>query len=256
MKRYIYLILRKIFVFLIPTKSENNFQIKHIGSFYGGYDIVVKDKIAHVISCGLGEDATFDIESINKFNCKVIAVDPTPRAKNHYEQICSKSCVPKTLDYFENSGKQKIDSYDLKKINKDNFILIYKAITDKNNSKIKLYFPKNKNFVSSSVEIDKNYSKDFFVAETINIKTILQNHKIEHIDILKLDIEGGEFKVLNDIIKNKIYPDQLLVEFKNIKSVNFFKLFKIFWINKKLLKKGYQIVFINKKGDYTYLKIN
>ena len=92
------------------------------------------------------------------------------------------------------------------------------------------------------------------MAETINIKTILQNHKIEHIDILKLDIEGGEFEVLNDIIKNKIYPDQLLVEFKNIKSVNFFKLFKIFWINKKLLKKGYQIVFINKKGDYTYLK--
>ena len=149
---------------------------------------------------------------------------------------------------MENSGKQKIDSYDLKKINKDNFILIYKAITDKNNSKIKLYFPKNKNFVSSSVEIDKNYSKDYFVAETINIKTILQNHKIEHIDILKLDIEGGEFEVLNDIIKNKIYPDQLLVEFKNIKSVNFFKLFKIFWINKKLLKKGYQIVFINKKA--------
>ena len=38
--------------------------------------------------------------------------------------------------------KQKIDSYDLKKINKDNFILIYKAISDKNNSKIKFLFSK------------------------------------------------------------------------------------------------------------------
>ena len=76
MKRYLYLILRKIFIFLIPVKSKNNFQIEHIGSFYGGYDIVVKDKIKHIISCGLGEDATFDIEAINKLreNTTVILI--------------------------------------------------------------------------------------------------------------------------------------------------------------------------------------
>ena len=71
----------------------------------------------------------------------------------------------------------------------------------------------------------------------------------------KLDIEGGEIIVLNDLIKKKIFPNQILVEYKNIKNLNPFKLFKIFKINKKLLKNGYKIVNVNTKGDYTYLKI-
>ena len=75
-------------------------------------------------------------------------------------------------------------------------------------------------------------------------------------DILKLDIEGGEISVLKNILNKKIFPKQILVEYKNIKSINIFKLFKIYKINKGLLKNGYSVININPKGDYTYLKIS
>ena len=32
-----------------------------------------------IVSCGLGEDASFDIDMINNYNAKVICVDPTPK---------------------------------------------------------------------------------------------------------------------------------------------------------------------------------
>ena len=66
------------------------------------------------------------------------------------------------------------------------------------------------------------------LADTINIENIIAKYEIKNIDILKLDIEGGELLVLKDILDKKILPDQILVEFKDIKSFNILKLFKIF----------------------------
>ncbi len=255
MKRFLNNLIYKFFRILIPKKNSNKYETEHFGTYYGGYDIIHTNDIELVISCGLGEDATFDIELLKKYNCKVIIIDPTPRAIKHYEEISSRFGRENDKNYEEKGGKQFANSYNLTNINKERLVFIDKAITDKNNSKIKLFFPKNKDFVSTSFEIDKNYSKEYLLAETINLENILKKFQLKKIDILKLDIEGGEIIVLNDLIKKKIFPNQILVEYKNIKNLNPFKLFKIFKINKKLLKNGYKIVNVNTKGDYTYLKI-
>ena len=36
------------------------------------------------------------------------------------------------------------------------------------------------------------------------------NHKL--IDVLKMDIEGASFEILNDLLDKKIYPKQIIVE--------------------------------------------
>ena len=159
-------------------------------------------------------------------------------------------------NYETEGGRQNVNCYNLENINEKKFIFLDKAITDKNNSKVKLYFPINEEFVSTSLENDKNYSSKYLLADTINLENIIEKYEIKNIDILKLDIEGGELLVLKDIINKKIFPDQILVEFKNIKSFNIFTLFKIFNLTKKLIKNGYQVVNVNKKGDYTFLKIS
>ncbi len=87
MKRIFQKINKKIF-FFNPTIKKKNLTIKHIGTVYGGYDICI-DLINNpvIVSCGLGEDASFDIDMINYYNAKVICVDPTPRAIKYYDSI-------------------------------------------------------------------------------------------------------------------------------------------------------------------------
>lgn len=41
----------------------------------------------------------------------------------------------------------------------------------------------------------------------------MQELNIGKIDVLKMDIEGSEFKVLQNIMEEKIYPRQICVEF-------------------------------------------
>lgn len=256
MRSFLNKLQNKILKFIIPVKNNDLHLIEHYGSYYGGYDIVNKIHIKNVISCGLGEDATFDVEMLNKFDCKIFAIDPTPRSIIHYKEISKRFGKKNDKDYEIKSGRQDVSCYNLENINEKNFIFLDKAIADKDNSKLKLYFPINEEFVSTSFENDKNYSSKYFLADTTNIENIIKKYEIENIDVLKLDIEGSELLVLKDIMNKKIFPDQILVEFKDIKSFNIFKLLKIINLNMKLIKNGYQVVNVNKKGDYTYLKVS
>ena len=254
MKRIFYSIIIKIYKFFIIGFIKTQKKVDHLGTYYGGYDIYDSNSINIVLSCGLGEDASFDVELINKYNCKVIIVDPTPRAITHFKQIQSRFGKKKIAPYNKNSGTQSVESYELTKVNSKNICLIQKAIFHKNAEKLKLFFPNNKEFVSTSFEKDENYSQKYFLAETINLKNIMKEQVLKKIDILKLDIEGGEIIVLYNMIQSMIFPDQILVEYKNINSANFFKFLEIYKINKILKKNGYTIINVNGKGDFTYLK--
>ena len=80
-KKIINKINSKLFKF-DPFFQKNKSLIK-IGTTYGGYDIVNKNlKEPIVLSCGLGEDASFDIDMINKFDAKVFILDPTHDQKS------------------------------------------------------------------------------------------------------------------------------------------------------------------------------
>ena len=43
--------------------------------------------------------------------------------------------------------------------------------------------------------------------------SILKFLDLQHVDILKLDVEGSEYDVIPDILESSILPGQLLVEF-------------------------------------------
>ena len=115
MRRYFY---DKISNFLIPNIKNNGFNIKHNGTFYGGCDIVHRNDIKIVISCGLGEDASFEIELLKVYNCKIVMIDPTPRSNKHYTLIKKNFGKKISTTYKEHSGNQLISSYDLRAINK------------------------------------------------------------------------------------------------------------------------------------------
>ena len=48
--------------------------------------------------------------------------------------------------------------------------------------------------------------------ETKKIETICDNHKILHINLLSIDVEGGEFEVIKSINFDKVYIDVIVFE--------------------------------------------
>ena len=89
-------------------------------------------------------------------------------------------------------------------------------------------------------------SKDIKV-KTININTLLENHKIYHIDYVSLDVEGGELSILKTWNFNKHKVAFLTVEHGNV--AHYQKS-----INTLLTEKGF-ILHRNNKWDDEYIYI-
>ena len=74
-------------VFFIKKHPLQNFKdakvdnIIFLGTEYGGWSFVDEDNLKNctIISAGIGEDASFDIEFASKYDARIIIVDPPVR---------------------------------------------------------------------------------------------------------------------------------------------------------------------------------
>ena len=114
------------------------------------------------------------------------------------------------------------------------------------NGKIKIFKPPNKN--------DNNYSisnlfssKTFEYINSYNIKSICEKYNIKKIDILKLDVEGVAYEILQDCILNNILPNQICFEMERPLLKNQIKYFMSLIKFKKLFKKKYKIYYYTNK---------
>ena len=57
------------------------------------------------------------------------------------------------------------------------------------------------------------FSSDYDIVHTKTLKDIMVENHHSHIDLLKLDIEGAEVRVLKNMLDSKIYPKYLCIEF-------------------------------------------
>ncbi len=156
-----------------------------IGNNYGGFFVDVSNLKGESIiySFGIGEDISFDKELIKKTKAKVYGFDPTP----------------KSIEWVKEN-----------KVN--NFIFFDYGIGIKNES-TKMYLPKNKDHVSGSIIKTKNLSEQYVNIELKTLDKIMDELEHNHIDLLKLDIEGLEYQVLDYIVAKKIKINQIVLEF-------------------------------------------
>lgn len=236
-----------------------NKNIIHLGTNYGGWTFIDNNRMKNqfIISAGLGEDASFDIELINKYNCKIISIDPTPRAVEHYNQIIKNKGSIKTKCYAQ-TGVELIDSYNLQKVNEKNFILLDYALHNEKSNQIKFYSPPNKKHVSHSInDWQNNYSKngDFIKVKTIKLINIVDKFNIKNIEIIKLDIEGSEVEVINNMLQEKIFPNQILVEFDELNKNNKIGKKRFIETHKNLLIHDYLLIQTNQRfPDMLYVR--
>jgi hypothetical protein len=126
-----------------------------LGTKYGVGTFVESDELNNVmiICCGSGEDASFDIKFASKYSAKIVIVNSTPRAIQYFNGIISKMGMEKSCEYNHN-GCESIDSYDLRRLSKNQLQLCDKALWDQVDT-LRFIAPQPFTRVSLSTEFSK-----------------------------------------------------------------------------------------------------
>ena len=241
-----------------PKVVENNLPLISMGSKYGRKtfcDIFPIDKKLQVISAGVGEDISFDIEFLNKYNAVIILVDPTPVAIQHFEMI-QKRIGLDSMDQYSPTSRQSVNSYNLTRATKDNLIMVPQALW-KDQSLLHFYLPPDDSRDSSgSINSIHNFyraNEKRITVQTTTVPKIYRDYNFNGIDILKLDIEGSALEVLLSMFLERIYPAQILLEIDEIHFPSFRSRYRAFKLFKILKKSGYVIV-SKDSCDFTFIR--
>ena len=129
-----------------------------------------------------GYEGKFADEIFNKYKCTIYVFEPVNK---FYQSICER---------FKNNPKIKVFNFGLS--DKDAEMMI--SISDD----------------ASSIHKDTD-NKENIILKSIN-DFIIEN-KIQHIDLIKINIEGGEFQVLPALISSSFVKniDNLQIQFHN-----------------------------------------
>jgi FkbM family methyltransferase len=228
-----------------------------LGSAYGGWRFVDRSDLsgATILSCGLGEDASFDVEFAARYRARVVLVDPTPRAIRHFDDIDARFGQAASCGYSD-GGKQLVTSYDLSAINCENLVLVPKALWTENGN-VRFYLPKNVDHVSHSiVNFQNDYSSEtaYIDVQSITIDTLIADQALEHIALMKLDIEGAEIAVLADMLDKGIFPNQLLIEFDGLGKPSRRAKESYERTDRKLRDAGYDLVHFDGATNFLYVR--
>jgi FkbM family methyltransferase len=157
-----------------------------LGSDYGGYAVSPEglDEGSVVYSFGIGEDASFDVELMQRFGVTIHAFDPTPRSIAWVE---SQQLGPRFVMH-----PWGLASYD---------------------GSASFTPPENPEHVSHTVLDRSKYSGDKIEVPVYRLATILEKLGHDRLDILKMDIEGAEYEVIDDLVASTLRPRQVLLEY-------------------------------------------
>jgi FkbM family methyltransferase len=169
-------------------KVETHIDCKWYGNSYGGFFAVPKylNRDTVVYSFGIGEDISFDRAVIANHNCPVFGFDPTPKSIQWVKSLEDRPEQFRFLNYGVGAKSEEVT----------------------------FYLPKNPEHVSGSmIQQDNVTTKDAISVQIRSLNDITKELGHNRIDVVKMDIEGAEYDVLDDILKTKIPIGQILVEF-------------------------------------------
>lgn len=169
-----------------PPRVQLTRRMERFGSGYGGYwlDATLLAPSAVVYSLGIGEDISFDLSLIERFGVDVEAFDPTPKVK----QWLARQSLPRQF-HFHDAGIAGHDGEET------------------------FYLPPRESWVSHSMIQARQYGKESVRFPVLRLSTAMKLQAHTHIDVLKMDIEGAEYEVIEEIVRGKIPVAQILVEF-------------------------------------------
>jgi FkbM family methyltransferase len=197
-----------------------------LGTEYGGWSIC-PEKIRPggiLYSLGVGEDISFDLAMIDKYEVQVYAFDPTPVS---IEWI-KRQNLPEQFHFFAYG----IASFD----------------------GTAMFFARKDTEQGTYSMLERRKRKTAGIEMTFHrLSTIMHELGHQKIDILKMDIEGAEYEVIDDLLAAPIDIDQLLVEFhhKKFKNVGVYDTRRTI---KKLQKNNFRIFSVSdRQREFSFI---
>lgn len=174
----------------LPIKPKLHCEMLQLGGPVYGSWTVCPNKIVRgglIYSFGVGEDISWDLAMIERFGVTIHAFDPTPRSI----QWVKRQRLPDSF-VFHGYG---IAAYD---------------------GTARFYPPENPEWVSHTLLDRKATGTQAVDVQVRCLKTIMLDLGHERVDLIKMDIEGAEYMVVEDML-NTLPPAggalQMLIEF-------------------------------------------
>lgn len=156
-----------------------------LGSDYGGWWVPAGDVKPDVVAycAGAGEDITFDL-ALHVAGCRVTTFDPTPRAIAHVKAVAPSDDRFRFLPVGWWSQKDTL----------------------------RFYAPRDPAHVSHSA-LNLQATQDYFEAPVNTVAALMRELGDTRIDLIKMDIEGAEYEVIDSLLRDGPLPRTLCVEF-------------------------------------------
>jgi FkbM family methyltransferase len=163
-----------------------------LGARHGGYAVpdglISREWICYC--AGLGTEISFELALAERYGCEVHAFDPTPASIAYVRQ------------FADARPRLRFHPYG-----------IWSCDTTK-----RFYAPRDVMHVSHSIA-NLQRTDSYFEAGCRSISSLCRELGHDHVDLLKLDIEGAEYEVLDSIFAADIRPRLLCVDFHRLNSM-------------------------------------
>lgn len=184
----------------LPTIEGDEFY--KVGNYYLSNKYPLSDS-SIIYSLGVLNDTNFDQAVSDDYGCNVFMFDPSIIATEHIKEVNN----PKFI--FRQVG-----------------VWIEKTI-------MKFSSP----LYGGSPSMFLKHRGKVFESECEQLNSLMESNKHKHIDVLKMDIEGAAPPILNHMLDNKIYPNQIVAEFERPNRGNVREFFDFYRTLEDLIEK-------------------
>ncbi len=247
-------LLRNLFNFYAQVNVSPLDRLVHLGSKYNGYYVPDNylDNSSICYCIGAGSDISLDVELVTRYAAQVFILDPMPYALDHFNELVAKTQQGQklTTDRIDYPYVYDISSAQLSKIE---FVKI--GVWNEKKT-IKFYFPAKEDYAGHSITNLQNTDK-YIEGGVDTLSNIMQALGHSYIDLLKIEIEGAEYTVIENVIGEEIDVKIILVEFDEYhhrEGKNLATLRRIKKSSDKILNAGYKLVHTSSYYKKTFVR--
>ena len=209
----------------VDARMDREVATERFGSAYGGWNVAAAglDGSSVVYSFGVGGDVTFDTALIERFGVTVHAFDPTPQ------------CI-------EWAREQRLP---------EKFVMHGYGLAGFD-GEVRFFPPDDPTHVSHTILEHPSTADRSFLVPVKRLSTVMRELGHSRIDLLKMDIEGAEYGVIDDLASSDVRPSQVLIEFHHrFAGVGLEKTRRALGQMRAI---GYDLVHVTETGEeYTFL---